>query len=289
MTKIYSEDIELAAQNLRIASGLTEEKFGKDSPEMIYPALCLSIVHALEGKHSLSLVMARNAAQTVRANYGKHHPLLIHPLYRLAQAATRQKLFEMALDICRQVEGLIVDNIGEESDIYLDVLGMKTAAFMFMIEYKAAETMATKRLKLMEKMRGKDDPKVIDPLCDLAQILAQMGERERAEKYFDRALKLVTELARDKGFPEEGKATQEAPTNTVGTRLEGASLCHLESNLIERLSDCYLWQFKLADAARLMPASYRSAHTCKIDAIVSIIDKINKHFEERARHLDLPT
>jgi tetratricopeptide (TPR) repeat protein len=194
----------------------------------------------------------------------------------------------MALDTCRQVEGLIVDNIGEESDIYLDVLGIKTAAFLFMVDYQAAEKMASKRLKLVEKMRGKDDPKVIDPLCDLAQALAHMGDRERAEKYFDRAIKLVSELARDQGFSEEAKKSEEAQTNTAGTRLEGASLCHLEYDLIERLSDCYVWQGKLADAAKLMPASMRTVHTCRVDIVVSIIEKINKHFEERARNLDLP-
>ena len=159
---------------------------------------------------------------------------------------------------------------------------------MFLIEYQSAEKAAAKRLKLTEKMKGKDDPKVIDPLCDLAQILAQVGERERAAIYFDRALKLVTELARNKGFAEDVKDGAETQANTVGTRIEGASLCHLEYQLIERLSECYLWQGKLADVARLMPASYRTAHTCKIDAVVSMIETINKHLEERARIMDLP-
>jgi tetratricopeptide (TPR) repeat protein len=289
MTKIWAGDIELAAQNLRLACGLAEEKFGQGSEEMIYPSICLCIVHALEDKNSLSLAIARNTVQTVRANFGKH-PLLIHPLYLMAQAATRQRLFQLALDTCRQVEGLIIDNIGLESDIYVDVLGMKTAAFMFLIEIHAAEKAAARRLKLMEKMRGKNDPKLIDPLCDMAQILAQMGEREKAEIYFDRALTLVSEMTRDKGFPQDASSGNgDSVAYTAGTRINDASLCHLEYELVERLSECYLWQGKLADVGRLLPASMRGRHVCKVDAIVSIIDNINKHFEERARNLELPT
>jgi tetratricopeptide (TPR) repeat protein len=314
LTKVYAGDLELAAQNLRLASGLAAEKFGTESVEMIYPSLYLAIVHALEGKHSLSQVMARNATQLVRANYGKH-PLVIQPLYRLAQAATKQSLFQQALDTCRQLEGVIVDHIGEANDLYLDTLGMKTAAFKFMVEYQSAEKMAVKRLKLAENLYGKDDTRLIDPLCDLAQILAHLGERERAEVYFDRALNLVTELARNQGFPEDMVAQEnfdpattdgavsedsvdrikkeEAAAhfvgNSAGSRLQGASLCHLEYSLIEQLSDCYLWQGKLADAARLMPASMRSKHICKVDNVVSVIEAINKHLAERARNLDLPT
>ncbi len=80
MTKIHAGEIALAAQNLRVASGLATETFGHDSPEMIYPAICLAIVHAAEGKHSLSLAVARDAVHTTRANFGNKHPLLIHPL-----------------------------------------------------------------------------------------------------------------------------------------------------------------------------------------------------------------
>jgi tetratricopeptide (TPR) repeat protein len=286
MTKINAGEIALAAQNLRVASGTAEELYGSDSQEMIYPSICLAAVHALEKKQSLSLAVARSAAQTARANFGNSHPLLIHPLYMLAQACHRQGLFQASLDTCRQVEGLIVDNIGRESDIYVDVLAMKTAAFMFMVENASAEKAASERLALMEKMRGKDSPKIIDPLCDLAQILVQMGEREKAEKHFDRALKLVSELARDKGFPESPSDGAEPPASTTGSRIGDASLCHLESDLIERLSDCYLWQGKLADVAKLMPNSMRSRHTSRFDAIVSVIDSINKRFEDFGRKAD---
>ncbi|MBS1996801.1 MAG: hypothetical protein JSS86_10840 [Cyanobacteria bacterium SZAS LIN-2] len=294
MAKICADDIALAAQNLRVASGYASDKFGSESVEMLYPSLCLSIVHAREDKHTLSLVMARNATQIARANFGKH-PIVIQPLYRLAQAAFRLGLMDLALENCRQVEGKIEEFIGEESDIYVDVLGMKTAAFTFVRDLPPAEQMASRRLKIMEKMRGKNSPKLIDPLCDMAQVLAYKGERDKAEKYFDRALNLVTELARNQGFPESddaaGKVADvpgETPDSTLGTRLKNSSLCHLEYNLIENLSDCYLWQGKIADAAKLMPASYRASHTCRIDRMVSLIDSIHQHFLERARNLDLP-
>ena len=295
MTKITSQDVELAAQNLRVASGFAAEKYGADSVEMIYPLICLAVVHACEEKHSLSLAMARNAAQVARANFGKH-PIIIQPLYRLAQAAIRCNMFEMALENCRQMEGKIEEFVGEESDIYLDVLGMKTAAFMFLVDWPSAEFVASKRLKLMEKMRGKDNPKLIDPLCDLAQVLVSKGDKERAAIYFTRALDLVSELSKNNGFPDSFNAAppkekigiDDPQASTAGTRLTGSSFCHLESQLNARLSECYVWQGKIADVATMLPATYRNSHTCRVDGIVSIIDGINKYLLQRARNLEPP-
>jgi len=295
--RIFAQEIHLAAQNLRVASGFATEKYGADSVETIYPSLCLSIVHACEDQHTLSLAMARNATQTARANFGKH-PILIQPLYRLAQASIRRNLFAQALEHCRQVEGQILEYIGEESDIYLDVLGMKTAAFSFLVDFSSAEFCASKRLQVMEKMRGKDSPKLVDPLCDLAQVLARKGEKEKAEKYFERALDLVSELMRNNGFPDKDKPQpttaakdrvkfDDLQSSTTGTRL-GGSLVQLEYSLTEQISDCYMWQGKIADVARMIPASYRYAHTCRVDGIVSIIDSVNAYLLERARNLEPP-
>ena len=303
LTKIYADEIALAAQNLRLASGLAEEKFGAESVEMLVPSLYLSIVHSLEEKYSLAMAMARNALQLARANFGKH-PLVIQPLYRMAQAASKLQLYSAALDTCRQVEGVLAETVGENNDVYLDILAIKTAAFMSMVEYQSAEKTAIKRLTIAEKLRGKDNPRLINPLCDVAQTLARLGQRDRAEEYFERALTMVSEMARNQGFPEDKKtddmaldtSTVDSATGNVNEALnedkldaeDSASICHLEYSLIEQLSDCYLWQGKLADAALLMPASMRAGHTCKVENVVSIIDTVNRYLVERARRLDLP-
>jgi len=298
MAKIFATEVHLAAQNIRVACGFANEKFGAESVETIYPSLCMAIVHAREDQHTLSLAMAKNATQVARANYGRH-PILIQPLFRLAQACIRRKLFAQALEHCRHLEGPIEQFIGEESDIYLDVLGMKTAAFDFLVDFTSAEFTASRRLKLMEKMRGKNSPKLIDPLCDLAQIVARRGDKEQAEKYFERALELVSELMRNNGFPEKEAALvatgkKEEPkfddlqTSTMGTRVSGSSLVHLEYELTERLSDCYVWQGKIADVAKMIPASYRYAHTCRLDGIASMVTSINEYLLERARNLEPP-
>ncbi|MBI5174157.1 MAG: hypothetical protein SFV17_12940 [Candidatus Obscuribacter sp.] len=285
--KVQQSDLLSAGRELRQALGLAQKSFGKGDRSSYYPLLALALLHHKEGKYTLSQALARDAMEVIlpgaeNLGAGEHfHALLVEPLMIRAEALLAQGLWSKALLPARQAVYQALNTLGDEHSLYRQLLRVRGRVLKANYEFEEAVEDYKQLLQMQEadlsRTAGDGENKLsgshllIEPLCDLAAVLARSGANDQAEIYFERALKCLELAAQERPFENAGAKKGVGSLQEFNLQASD-SACYQERALLDELSFCYLMQGKVADVLRNIPATLRSEYTCRLDRVTSIFD-----------------
>lgn len=285
--KVQEGELLAAGRELRQALGLAQKSFGKGDRSSYYPLLALALLHHKEGKFTLSQALARDAMEVIlpgadNLGHGEHfHALLVEPLMLRAEALLAQGLWSKSLLPARQAVYQALNTLGDEHSLYRELLKVRARVLKANYEFEEAAEDYKQLLQMQEaelaRTAGGGDSKLsrshllIEPLCDLAAVLARSGANDQAELYFERALKCLELAAQERPFENAG--ARKTVDSLQEFNLQASdSACYQERALLDELSFCYMMQGKVADVLRIIPATLRSEYTCRLDRVTSIFD-----------------
>ncbi len=277
--RLVAGDIELAGQAFRIALGLAQDEYGKNSLEMIYPSLCLAIYHASQGSNLLALALARDAVNQLRerAKQVNDPSLLLAGLIVISSCSFKERRFQQALAASDELLDL-----GAKHSLSLAVCErLQEAAVVKMMSLAQLDRLQEAKDQgeiLIEAMetQGKYSHRLLEPLCQLATVYERIGSRDKASRCLDQALVVVSHIVEETPFATSSGSAEAGAASTD----KAASMPFKEYQVLNRLSETYFLQGKFVDALKLYPSSMRARYTTYVASSTNIIDMLSKHLAD---------
>jgi len=151
----------------------------------------LSGVNAALGDIDASAAFAERAVELARASLPPGHPRFALSLSNLARVRGLQDRAEDSLALADEADAMIVRRLGLEHPDRIDILGVRTAALMYLERYPDAIGTAGKQLDILTKQLGADHPLRAQPLYNIATSLEADGRLEEAEQRYAASLAAV--------------------------------------------------------------------------------------------------
>jgi len=271
-----SEDHELACQIFRTALGLAQDEYGKDSLEMIYPAICLAMHHEMQNNSLLALAIARDAVDNLRHRSGqvKDPSLLLAGLLTISNCAFLEHRYALALAAAEEALDLVrlYSLSADAGDRLQKCIIVKMLALNKLDRHQEAKDTGEVFIEKLEEKYGRYSPRLLEPLCHMASICDRLGARSKSAKALDQALVIVSQIVEDRPFETIEHA------NADGIKIE--NMPFKEYEVLNRLSESYILQGKFVDAFKLYPASMRARYTTYVASSTNIVDMMAKRLKE---------
>ena len=206
---------------------------------------------------TLASVFERRALKIREEVLGEDHPEVGTSLYALASQYLRSGLFSKAEAAARRGLKICQNSFDNDHPLVIRLCEELASACLATGMIDEAEKLNKSALKSAETRWGIENPRLVASLVGLGTTYLSRGDWRNAETYFEKSLKIM-------------ESNEDLNTS-------------LEYRLLQQLSCCYLFQFKLGDAIRLVPDTFRAKHTSDFS---STIDLIRKLVEFASKKLD---
>ncbi|MFA6210186.1 MAG: hypothetical protein WCT03_05140 [Candidatus Obscuribacterales bacterium] len=274
--RLVTGDTELAGQSFRIALGLAQDEYGKNSLEMIYPSLCLAIYHESQGSNLLALALARDAVDLLRERSKQVNDpsLLLAGLIVINSCSFKERRFQKSLAASDELLSMGV----KYSLPLASCERLQQAAVVKMLSLAQLDRLQEAKdqgevlVEAMEKVQGKYSAHLLEPLCQLATVYERIGSRDKASKCLDQALVVVSHIVEDTPFASSADSSLHDD--------KAAAMPFKEYQVLNRLSETYFLQGKFVDALKLYPSSMRARYTTYVASSTNIIDMLSKRLAE---------
>lgn len=211
----------------------------------------LSYCHALSGNSTMSNAFGRKALAVLEKNLGENHAEVGLVLYNLSNQYVKQRAFGKAEVVSRRGYNILKEQFPADHEVNIWITDRLATTCMAMYNLEEAKELHGAALGAAEKKWGKDSPKIVNSLVGLGSVHLNRNEYLLAEPYFKRALNVLGNFTKFDGSMEFNASK--------------------EYSLLQQLSCCYVFQFKLGDALRLVPDSIRAKHTSDFTRTIDLI------------------
>lgn len=286
--RLAAGDSELAGQAFRIALGLAQDEYGKNSLETIYPSLCLAIYHESQGSNLLALALARDAVNLLRERSKQVNDpsLLLAGLIVINCCSFKERRFQQALAASDELLA-----IGAKHSLSIascerlqEAAVVKMMSLAQLDRLQEAKDQGEVLVEAMEKTQGRYSAQLLEPLCQLATVYERLGSRDKASRCLDQALVVVSRIVEETPFANSASRPtgggKSAGENRADSHEKAASMPFKEYQVLNRLSETYFLQGKFVDALKLYPSSMRARYTTYVASSTNIIDMLAKHLAE---------
>ncbi len=271
-----AQDHELAGQTFRTALGLAQDEFGKDSLEMIYPAICLAMHHEDQSSNLLALALARDAVDNLRhrTTQVKDPSLLLAGLLTISNCAFLEHRYAQALQAAEEALDLVrMHSLSPDTgDRLQKCIIVKMLALNKLDRHQEAKDTGEVFVEKLEAKYGRYSARLLEPLCHMASIYDRLGARSKSAKALDQALVIVSQIVEDRPFENIEHMSDD------GIKIE--TMPFKEYEVLNRLSESYILQGKFVEAFKLYPASMRARYTTYVASSTNIVDMMAKRLKE---------
>ncbi|MCG8423928.1 MAG: CHAT domain-containing protein [Proteobacteria bacterium] len=178
---------------LRVAQKILaaqRDRHGDDHAETIRAMKNVASLHALIGDYGRATVLSEEVAHLLEKKRGQGHVDTVSAIETLAGHYWAQRDFTRARRLYRRAIALQKRHWGGRSDLYIGGLQRYAAFLASAHRYSAAEGFYTKARKLLAARLGGSHPRVARAWLELGFVYHAQGDRERAERAFDRVLRV---------------------------------------------------------------------------------------------------
>ncbi len=183
----FAEALPAAQQVVNI----TEQKYGKDSLEMLTPLMNLGTTKQRLADYNGAALQYQRALKLVETREGGFSRDIIRPLLGLgiSYAAagdydSSARALRRAMDVSRKLDGLF-------NPQQLELVEPLVASYVALGQYEEAVREQQYALRLAESLYGRSDPRLLPALQHSAQWLETTGQYTTARQAYARALDIV--------------------------------------------------------------------------------------------------
>lgn len=231
--------------------GIRRAKLG-ESHRLIAESLNdLSYCHSISGNSTMSNAFGRKALAMMEKSLGENHAEVGLVLYNLSNQYVKQHAFGKAEITARRAYDILKEQLPADHEYNIWIKDRLATTCMVMYNLEEARELHESALNAVERKWGKDSPKMVNSLVGLGSVHLNRNEYLLAEPYFKRALNVLGNFSKLDGSTDYNATKEYA--------------------LLQQLSCCYVFQFKLGDALRLVPDSFRAKHTSDFSRTIDLI------------------
>ena len=202
-----------AEAHLPAALEISERRLGPEHPDAIRSKSSLAMLRLKQGRYELARTLAEAASETARRAYGPEHVATVTAEHDLVKVYLEARVPERA--------GPAIEELGGDTDLF----AMEARALMLsnQRQFDEAERLYLELIETQNEVLGRDHPRTLQSLHNLAVQYLQLRDLEKGQKLLDRALEgrrrvlgdehvdtLETELAQANVYAEGGRMEEAA-------------------------------------------------------------------------------
>jgi serine/threonine protein kinase/tetratricopeptide (TPR) repeat protein len=188
-------DYDKALSSYERALSIRERSFGSDNPELVSTLHSIGLIYTEKGDFDKAESLVKRALTIMEGAFGSGHMRVTESLDYLGYIYNTTERYEEAEGLYRRALTIMEKEMGSEYYKLSRILNGLGHIYDRLAQYGEAEQYFLRALNICEKNPGKDPYVLADSLHNLGTLYFRgLGENEKAEEYFKRALELEKEV-----------------------------------------------------------------------------------------------